>query len=54
MSFTKTEDCEPPKNVLLECLLSDGKSTSKLVFDGKLYWAGDMYVYYIPMAWRLA
>lgn len=53
-SYTETADLTPPKNVELECLLSDNKSVTKLIFDGNLYWRPDysMYVYFIPKFWR--
>jgi hypothetical protein len=42
-------DLPPKENAKLECTTSDG-SVVELVRRGNLYFSGDMYVYYAPIA----
>lgn len=54
--WTRTQDKKPPKDVTLDVLLSDSKTESKLIFDGKIYWTADytMYVHYVPTWWKVS
>lgn len=42
----------PPEGVVLECTTSSG-GVVELKRRGKLYFAGDVYVYYVPVMWRI-
>ena len=43
---------KPPENVLVEATTPTG-GVVELVRRGNLMWAGDMYIYYTPVMWRV-
>ena len=54
MDWVKTVETLPPSGVVVETKDSGG-NTQKLIREGNLWWFTDksMYVYYIPVVWRI-
>lgn len=50
------KETKPPLNQSIKTIIIDEKGVRNeqfMKFDGNLWWAGDMYVYYRPTHWDL-
>ncbi len=55
MDWKSTKDDTPPQDKLLDVITETGRQT-QLILSRGLFWLPDrsMYVYYVPMLWRVA
>lgn len=53
--WIQVSHCLPPEGKQVETKIDDEKGVrneARLARRGRLWWAGDMYVYYTPTHWR--